>query len=325
MTVWMRKYAAACAVAVSLPAASQGVDAMQNYPTRPVRLIVPAPPGGTTDLLARLVGQRLSEALGQPVVADNRGGAGGVVAAEMLARAVPDGHTLGVVFTSLTTNASLHAKLAYDPVRDFTPITLLTTSPLVLVVNPALPVHSVKELIALSKTRPLNYGSAGNGSGGHLSGEMFRQLAGVDAQHIPYKGAGPAAADLVAGALQFQFGAQITVQGFVKAGKLRALAVTGAKRAASLPELPTMAEAGVPGFDFNNWFGLVGPAGLPRALVTRLHSEVTAILRQPETRERLLADGSEIVASTPEYFAAFLKQDVARWAKVIKAAGIRLD
>jgi tripartite-type tricarboxylate transporter receptor subunit TctC len=296
----------------------------QSYPSKPVRLLVPAPPGGSTDLFARVVGAKLATQLGQQVVIDNRGGAGGIVATELLARSVPDGHTLGVIYTPHTTNPSL-TRLPYDPLNDFTPLSLMTAAPLVLVVNPALPVKSVKDLVALAKAKPVAYGSAGNGSGGHLSGELLKLLTGIPATHVPYKGAGPAAVDVMAGQIQFQFAAQITVSAFVKSGRLRAVAVSSAKRAATLPELPTVAESGVPGFEVINWFGMTAPARLPTPLTQRIHAEITTALKSPEVADKLTAEGAEIVAGTPQHFREFIRGDIAKWAKVVKAAGMKLD
>jgi tripartite-type tricarboxylate transporter receptor subunit TctC len=305
-------------------ASAQNAVSTRSYPSKPVRLLVPAPPGGSTDLFARVVGAKLAAQLGQQVVIDNRGGAGGIVATELLARSVPDGHTLGVIYTPHTTNPSL-TKLPYHPLDDFQPISLMTAAPLVLVVNPAMPVKSVKDLIALAKAKPVAYGSAGNGSGGHLSGELLKLLTGIPATHVPYKGAGPAAVDVVAGQIQFQFAAQITVSGFVKSGRLRAVAVSSAKRAATLPELPTVAEAGVPGFEFTNWFGIVAPARLPAPLIQRVHAEITTALRSNEVADKLAAEGAEVVASTPQQFRDFIRGDIAKWAKVVKAAGMKID
>jgi tripartite-type tricarboxylate transporter receptor subunit TctC len=308
---------AALMIALNVPA--------QQYPTRPIRLIVPAPPGGSTDLFARVIGTRLGTALGKQVVVDNRPGAGGIVGTDMLAKAVPDGHTIAVVYTTHTVNPSLQRKLPYDPILDFAPITIVASAPLVLVVHPDLPVRSVKDLIDLARSKPLVYGSAGNGSGGHLSGELLKMMTGIQATHVPYKGAGPAATDVAAGQLHFQFAAQITVQGFVKSGRLRAVAVTSARRAASLPDVPTVAESGLPGFEVINWFGFLAPAHTPPAIVNRLRNEMVTILKLPEVREKLASEGSETVGNTPDEFAAFLKQDIAKWAKVVKAAGMKAD
>lgn len=316
--------AAVLLLGVSPTVPAQKTAAARDYPSKPVRLLVPAPPGGSTDLIARVVGAKLATQLGQQVVIDNRGGAGGVVATELLARSVPDGHTLGVVYTPHTTNPGF-TKLPYDPIRDFTPITLMTAAPLVLVVYPGLPVKSVKDLIALARTKPLVYGSAGNGSGGHLSGELLKLMAGIQATHVPYKGAGPAAIDLVAGQIHYQFAAQITASAFMKSGQLRAVAVTSPKRVSTLPEVPTVAESGVPGFEVINWFGMFAPARLPPALVQRLHTEITTALRAPDVADRLTALGSDVVGNTPQQFRDFIQADLLKWAKVVKAAGIKLD
>ncbi|HTD89190.1 MAG TPA: tripartite tricarboxylate transporter substrate-binding protein, partial [Burkholderiales bacterium] len=219
----------------------------------------------------------------------------------------------------------LHPKLPYDPLKDFAPITIVTQAPLVLVVHPALPVRTVKDLVALAKTRPLNYGSAGNGSGGHVSGEMLKLMAKIDATHIPYKGAGPAAADVVGGQLQYQFGAQITVAAFLAANRLRAIAVTSAQRAKSLPEIPTVAESGYPGFEFLNWFGVVTTAKTPVSIVNRLNGEIVRILQMPDVRDKLTGEGSEIVGNTPRQFAEFLERDFKRWGPVVRAAGMKVD
>jgi len=296
-----------------------------KYPTRPVRMIVPAPPGGTTDLLGRLVAERLAESLGQQVVVDNRGGAGGILGTELLARAPADGHTLGIVYTPHTVLPHLQKKLPYDPLRDFAAVSLLTEAPLVLVVHPALPVHKVPDLIALARSRPLVYGSAGNGSGGHLSGELLKQMAKIDATHVPYKGAGPAAIDLMAGQLQFQFGSHITTKGFVAAGRLRAIAVSSAQRSPALPGLPTVAEQGLPGFAFVNWFGTVAPARTPAGLVNDLQRRIAGVMQQQAVRDKLATLDSNIVAGTPAAFAAFLAADLEKWGRVLRDSGVRAE
>lgn len=309
-------------VVLAGPAMAQ---AAAKFPQRPVRMIVPAPPGGTTDLLGRLVAERLAESLGQQVVVDNRGGAGGILGTELLARAPADGHTLGIIYTPHTVLPHLQKKLPYDPLRDFAAVSLLTEAPLVLVVHPALPVHKVPDLIALAKSRPLVYGSAGNGSGGHLSGELLKQMAKIDATHVPYKGAGPAAADLVAGQLQFQFASQITARNFVGAGRLRAIAVSSAQRSAALPNLPTVAEQGLPGFEFVNWFGTVVPARTPPAIIDLLQRRIVQILQQSAVSERLKTLDSTIVGSTPAGFSAFLAADLAKWGTVLRNSGVKVD
>ncbi len=316
---------AAVAVSALLPVAAASAAAPGSTagaavpgPVRPVRLLIPAPPGGSTDTLGRIVGQKLGDALGQPFIIDNRSGAGGTVAAETLMRALPDGHTLGVAYTALTVNAVLQ-KVAYDTLRDFAPIALLSTSPLVLVVGSNSPVKSVQDLIAAARVQPMSYGSAGVGSGGHVTGEMLNLMAGIMAVHVPYKGAGPAAVDVASGQIQFQFGAQLTAQALVKAGRLRMIAVTSAKRVSTLPEVPTMAESGLPGFEFNNWFGLIGPAALPVPLIARINAEVDRLLASAEVRERIVFDGGEPAGGPPSVFRALLAADLAKWTRVAKA------
>jgi len=309
---------------IALAVAPAAVAAAAQYPVRPVRFIVPAAPGATNDLLARVMGQKLSEQLGQQFVVDNRPGAAGAIGTDILAKSPPDGHTIGMIFTSHTTNAVLR-KLPYDPVRDIAPVTMLTSAPLVLVIHPALGVNSVRELVALAKTKPLTYGSAGVGSGNHLAAEQFKSMAGIDATHVAYKGAAPAIADVAANNISFQFTAQLTVQALIKAGRLKPLAVTSAKRAASLPDVPTVAESGVPGYEMLNWFGVASPAGAPGPVITRLHAELMRALKLPDVREKLINEGSEIIGSAPAAFAEFIKQDIARWTKVVKAAGIKAE
>ena len=306
-------------VLLAVAAAGTSIDAsaQAGWPSRPVRLLVPAQPGGSCDTLARIAGQKLGDALGQTFVIDNRSGAGGTVAAETLMRAAPDGYTLGVAYTALTVNAVLQ-KVPYDTLRDFTPISLISTSPLVLVVGANSPVRTVKDLVQMAKAKPLSYGSAGIGSGGHVCGELLNVMAGIRTVHIPYKGAGPASADVAAGQIEFQFGAQITTQGLVKAGRLRMVAVTSARRASTLPDVPTMAESGLPGFEFNNWFGLLGPAGLPAPLVARLNAEVVKMMALPDVRERITFDGGEPAAGPPSEFRALLASDLSKWAKIAR-------
>ena len=293
--------------------------AQSNYPNRPIRLITPAAPGGTTDILARLFGARMSETFKQQVVVDNRASASGVNAAEIVARAPADGYTLFLPFIQHTVNAALNPNLPYKVVDDFTPVSQLTAGGMMLLVPVSSPVKNLKEFMEWSKgyKGALNYGSAGLGSGGHLAGELYNQMAGIKAQHIPYKGAGPAMIDLVGGQYQFGFAGMQGSQVLVRAGKLRALAVTTPKRVGVLPDLPTMAEV-VPGFDVMGWYGVLGPARLPKDIVAKLHDELVRILALPDVRERILADGSEPVGSTPEVFRKYLLADAAKWAKLIK-------
>ena len=311
------------AVVVAVACAAGGALA-QDYPARPLRFIVPGATGATTDVLARITAQKVAEQFGKQVIVDNRPGAGSMIGTDMVAKAAPDGYTIGMIYTTHTANASLQ-KLPYDPIGDFAHITMLTSAPLLLIVAPSLGVNSVRELIALAKAKPLNYGSAGVGSGGHMSGELFRMMAGINVTHIPHRGAAPASIDVAAGNLAFQFVSQITVHALIKGGRLRVLAVTSAKRAASLPEAPTMAESGLPGFEVLNWFGVTSPAKTPGAIVLRLNTAFARALQYPDVREKLTSEGSELVGNSPAEFTAFLKGDLAKWAKVVKEAGIKID
>ena len=301
----------------------------QGYPSRPIRLVVPYPPGGPLDIMARAIGQKLAEALGQPVVVDNKPGAGGNIGADLVAKAAPDGYTIlmGAVATHAI-NPTLYPKIPYDPVKDFTPVAMVAVVPNVLVVNPALPVKSVKELIDFAKARPsyLNFASGSTGSTGHLAGELFNALAGVQMVHIPYKGGAPAMADLLAGQVQLMFDNLANALPQVKAGKLRALAVTTAQRSAFAPDLPTLAEAGVPGFDLTTWFGIFLPGNAPRDIVLRLNTEINKALNAPDMKDRLEKMGAEPPANnTPERFAAFIKVEFDKYARVIKASGAKVE
>ncbi|MEO8204168.1 MAG: tripartite tricarboxylate transporter substrate binding protein [Betaproteobacteria bacterium] len=300
--------------------------AQQDYPTRPIKLLVPTAPGGTTDILARLVGARLSESLKQQVVVENRASASGVIAAEMVANAAPDGYTLLLPYHQHTVNAALGAKLPYHPVTSFTAITQLTSAGLMLVVHPSTPVENLAQFVQWTRNfkGALNFGSAGIGSGGHLAGELYNQMAGIKAAHVPYKGSGPALADLVGNQYHYNFAGLQAAQTLVRAGKLRGIAITTPKRVAALPDLPAVAEA-LPGFEVVGWYGIVGPAKLPASIVARLHGEIVKILHQPDMRERILADGSEPVGSTPEEFTRYLNADLVKWAKVVKESGAKLD
>jgi len=308
-------------------AAAADNAALKSYPNRPIRLLTPAPPGGTTDLLSRLLAPRLAEALKGSIVIDNRGGAGGVVAAEITAKAPPDGYTLLMAYSSHTTNVSLNPKAGYRAVDDYQPVTQVSSAPLVLVVNPQLPVNSAQDMIAYGKANPdkLNFGSAGNGSGAHMSLELFKFLTGLPAQHIPYKGMGPAVVDLLGGQVQAMFAGMLPIQPLVRSGRVRALAVTSAQRVAALPDLPTIAETGVPGYDVATWYGVLAPAGLPRPLLDRLNRELVAILNSAEVKQRLQDDGADVIANTPGAFEQMLRAEVAKWAQVVKATGARLD
>jgi len=298
----------------------------QTYPVRPVRLIVPTTPGGSVDTLARTIAPRLSERFGHQVVVDNRSGAGGTIAAEFTARSVPDGYTLMIgTIASLATNVSLQQKLSYDPLRDFAPVTLVATQNLVLTVHPSVPAKNVRELVKLAKARPgqLAFASAGNGTGSHLSGELFKQLAGVDVLHIPYKGVAPALVDVISGQVSMSFPSILTSLPQVQSGRLRALAVSGAQRSGAMPDLPTMMEAGVKDYESATWYGIVAPVATPPEIVNKLNAEIAAILKQPDTRERIARDGADPVGNTPQQFGAFMKSEIEKWRKVIRAAGIQ--
>jgi tripartite-type tricarboxylate transporter receptor subunit TctC len=300
----------------------------QDYPNRPIRLIMPYPAGGSIDIAGRLVAQRLSENLGQGVVIDNRTGAGGTVGTEAAAHAAPDGYTLVMGGNgTLAVSPILQKNLPYEPNRDFTPLTLLVTIPYVVVVYPAVRVNNIRELIALAKEKPgeLNYASGGNGSEPHIAAELFKIMAGVRITHVPYKGSTPAIADTLSGQVQLTFTGIPSVLGYLKSGRLRAIAVTSTKRTAALPDVPTIAESGVPGYELDPWFGLLLPAHTPPALVSRLNAEIVKVLQVPATREHLGSEGFEVVGDTPEQFAAYIRSEQAKWAKVIKDAGIHAD
>ena len=299
------------------------------YPdNKPIRLIVPAAPGGGADFVARILGQKLGEALGPTVVVDNRAGASGTIAADNTAKASPDGHTLLIgQSTSIVIAPHMYAKLGYDTLRDLVPITLVAQLPNILVVHPSVKALSVKELIALAKARPdlLNYGSSGNGAPSHLAGEMFKSAAGVGMVHVPYKGAGPAVDDLLAGQIQLMFAPIVAVLPQVKAGRLRALAVTSSARSAAAPEVPTLAESGLPGYEISSWFGLFAPAGTPPAVVDRLYRESAKALQSADVRERFAQEGAEPVGSTPAEFGGYVKSEFAKYGRIVKGIGIKAE
>ena len=325
-----------CGVAVALAAAASGAVAQpagksaspSDYPSRSIRFVVPFTPGGTVDILARVISPRLSEALGQQVVVDNRGGSAGVIGTEIAARSPPDGYTLMLGNTaSIAINPGLYSKLPYDPVRDFAPVTLVALAPYVLVVPPSLPARSVKEMLALARARPgqLAYASTGNGSVGHLSGELLAFMAGVKLQHVPYKNIGQMMTELMSGQVQLLFLGVVSAGPYVRTGKLRALAMSGSKRSSMLPETPTVAESGVRDFEVTGWYGVFVPAGTPPQIVMRLNAEIVRIINGPEVRERLSSEGADLVGNTPGQFAAYVKSEVAKWAKVVKLSGARVD
>ena len=315
--------AAACA-AFALPKTTSA----QPYPATTVRLVVPFPPGGSLDFAGRLVAQKLTEAWSQPVVVENKPGAGGNIGADLVAKAPPDGYTilLGALSTHAV-NPSLYAKMPYDAVKDFAPITLIAVTPNVLVVNASSPVQNVKEFIAYTKANPgkLSFGSGSNGSAGHLAGELYKVETGTDSVHIPYKGGAPATQALLAGDTQFMFDNLANAMAQVKGGKLRALAVTTAKRSSLAPDLPTMAEAGLPGFDISTWYGLFAPAGTPAPIIAKWNAEVTKILNAPDIRARFVADGAEPSPNTPEQFAQFIAAELTKYARLVKVSGAKVD
>lgn len=298
-----------------------------SYPTRPIRLVVAQSVGGNADFVSRNYAQRLSDRFGKQFVVDNRPGAAGVIASEIVARALPDGYTLLVAPTQHAINPSLYAKLPYDPRRDFAPISLLGNSAAVVVVYPQLPARTVAELIALAKSRPgkLHFASSGVSAATHLAGELFKLMAGVDIVHVPYKGAPPALVDLAAGQVQVMFASPPSALPVVRSGRVRAIATTGAKRAAYLPEVPTAIESGLPGYETGSWQALFAPSKTPRPVIDRLHHEVADIARQPEMRERLAADGSEPIGSTPQELERHIAAETARYAKLIKAMGLKAE
>jgi tripartite-type tricarboxylate transporter receptor subunit TctC len=307
--------------------ASTAVEA-QTYPSRPVRLIVPFPAGGGADIFARLIGRKLGEGLGQQVVADNRAGASGIIGCELAARAAPDGYTILMATTGThTTNPAVYAKLPYDPVKDFAPISLVAESPFVLIVHPSLPVRNLKELIAFAKARPgeLTYGSSGVGSSSHLGFELFNTMAGIKGIHVPYKGLPAATADTISGNLVMSWDS-ITASGpHIRTGRIRALGIGSAKRSALMPEIPTVSEAGLKGFELGSWYALFGPAAMPRDTVKRLHGEVVKSLAAKDVRDQFAALGAEAVGSTPEELAAVVKRDLVKWAKVARAANVKAE
>jgi tripartite-type tricarboxylate transporter receptor subunit TctC len=305
---------------------SGAVMAQSDYPSRPLRLVVTVPPGGAADFIARLVGGKLSESLGQPVLVENRGGAGGTIAADAVAKAAPDGYT--VLQNSITTHGvgpHLYSKLPYDPVKDFAPVSGLALLPLIMAVNAELPAKSVSELIAYSKTSNLNFASSGNGGAPHMAAELFKSVTGAPLTHVPYKGSGPAVADLVGGRVQIMFDAAPSLIAHVRSGRLRVLAAASAERNRLLPEVPTFSELGYPKVAVSLWYGLLAPAGTPKPIVEKLNREVARALGSPDVREKLLAQGAEPMPGTPEAFASFMQEEMAKWAPVVKQAGVKLD
>lgn len=300
---------------------------MAAYPDKPIRFVVAFAAGGSIDLLARLFAQRLTETLGQQVVVDNRPGAGGNLSAEIVARSAPDGYTIYICAPSLVVNASLYSRIPYDPVRDFAPVTLLAAVQNVLVAYPGLPVKSVKDLIAQARAAPgkIVYASTGSGSSGHLVMEMFRAQAGIDLLHVPYKAIAQTTADLISGQVPLWFPTMPGALPHIRAGRMRALAAAGAKRSPALPDVPTMSEAALPGFEASTWYAILTPAGVPKDVIAKLNSAFVQVLRAPEMQERLGAQGIESIGTTPAELAAHLRSELPKWAKVVKAAGVRVE
>ncbi|MEO7727383.1 MAG: tripartite tricarboxylate transporter substrate binding protein [Burkholderiales bacterium] len=297
----------------------------QSYPTKPIRYIIAFPPGGSNDILARIIGARMTELMGQTVIIDNRPGGGGNIGVEAIARAPADGYAIGNISATHTINATLYPRLGYDILKDFTPITRVAEIPILIAAHPVVPINGPKDLIALSQKRKLSYGTSGIGTPGHLAAEMLRAYGAKDLQHVPYKGGGPAIIDLVAGQVELLFNNMPELVPFVKAGKMRAIAVTSAKRDPVLPDTVSMIEAGFPGFDLGNWVAIVGPAGMPKDAVVRLNTEIGKILREPATREKIAAQGFNIVTSTPDELAAYIRSEHDKWGKLVKVSGAKVE
>jgi tripartite-type tricarboxylate transporter receptor subunit TctC len=323
-----RRFTALLAALAGLAAGVPAAALAEGYPMKPIRLVVPFPAGGSLDVVARAIGQKLSEAWSQPVVIDNRPGAGGNIGADLVAKSAPDGYTIleGALSTHAV-NVSLYSKMPYDPVRDFAPITLVAVTPNVLVLNPSVPANSVKELIAYAKANPgkLSFGSGSNGSAGHLAGELFKTEAGVDMVHVPYKGAAPAMQDLLSGQIQLMFDNLANSMQQVRAGKLKALAVTTEHRSALVPDLPTLAESGLPGFDISTWWGFMAPAGTPKDIIAKWNAEVARILATPEMKAFFAQQGAEPSPTSPEAFGAMIRSEITKYAKIVKASGAKVD
>lgn len=326
MMTAMRRLAAGILAALAA-AASQGAFA-QAFPAKPVRIVVAFPAGGGTDIVARIIAPKLADLWGQQVIVDNRAGASGVIGTEFAARSVPDGHTLFLgTMGNLTVNQHLMPNMPVDPVRDFAPVTQVVAVPFVLVANPSLPARDVRELIALARARPgqINYSSSGAGGAPHLAGELFKSMAKVNLVHVPYKGSGPSFQDLLGGQVSLTFDSLVQALPYIRSEKLRALAVLGEARSPLLPDVPTVAESGLSGYELTNWFGLVAPAATPRETLMRIHADVTKVLQDPAVPEKLSAMGATVIGNTPEQFGAVMREDSAKWARLIKETGIRAD
>ena len=311
----------------SLGSATAVAQTADGYPSRPIRMLVPYPPGGSTDIVARGIGVKLAAQMKQQIVIDNRAGSAGNVAHELTARAAPDGYTLMLAISAMLTNPAVNPRVTYHPVRDFTPLMLVARSPYRVVIYPGLPANTMQEWVALAKAKPgaMNYGSAGSGTAVHLAAELFRMQAGITMTHVPYKGSGPALTDLVAGQIQMMFVGTLSAAPLVKAGRVRALAVTSLKRRADAPDLPTLAETSAPGYDAFEWFSVFGPAGLPKPIVDRLYGELVKAVNEPDLKERLITSGMDFVGGTSAELAETVKRDFAKWTRVVKETGLKAD
>ena len=319
-----RMRAAACAALIALGAAAWSALA-QSYPAKTIRYIIAFPPGGSNDILARIIGARMTELMGQTVIIDNRPGGGANIGVEAIARAPADGYTIGNISATHTINATLYPKLGYDILKDFTPVTRVAEIPVLIAAHPVVPIKGPRDLIALSQKRKLTYGSSGIGTPGHLAAEMLRAYGAKDLQHVPYKGGSPASIDLVAGNIELLFNNMPDLMSFVKAGKMRPIAVTSAKRDPVLPDTVSMIEAGFPGFELGNWVAIVGPSAIPADLVAKLNGEIAKILREPATREKIAAQGFNIATSTPAELAAFIRAEHEKWGKLVKVSGAKVE
>lgn len=325
--ILMRVKRAAAVLSAGVMIVVAGSAMAQAYPVKPLRVIVPFPPGGATDIMGRFVAQKLGEAFGQQAIVDNRPGANGTLGLDIAAKAAPDGHTLVVGQNGNLSISPGLTKVPYDPLRDFSPITLLVASPHVIAVHPSLPARSLKDLLALARAKPgqLNYASTGAGSAGHLSVELLKKAAKIDMVHVPYKGAAPAMTDLIAGHVVLIFTSVLSTQSFAKAGRVRMLAVGSTQRSPSAPEVPTIAESGIPGFEVTSWWGALGPAGMPKDIVARLNGELVKIMKSQDARDRMAVLGADIVTSTPAEFTDYIKVESAKWGQVIRDSGARID
>lgn len=322
-----RLLAALCALLAILLGPTFAAAQGSAYRAKPIRFIVPWPAGGPADILARALATSLTEQFGHQLFVDNRGGANSNIGADAIARAAPDGYTIGLIASTHAANATLYKNLQYDLVKDFSPVTPILTTPFFLVVNPSLPAHSVSEVIALAKSKPgkLTYGSAGAGGGAHTAAELFKSMAGVDILHVPYKGTAPALVDVVGGRIDLMFASAAGTLNQVKAGRLRVLAMTGATRSSLHPDVPTIAESGVPGYSFAAWFGVVAPAGTPKPIVARLNADISHAMKTPFMTERLASDGSDLLLMSPEQFGDFIPKQIAEWRKLLRVSGSKID